>query len=241
MTNPNNTGSLTTTYTQNASKTQSASASTTQSASASSSSTIVTSQVITQTDQIASYFIKDLEKFVRYAHVDLIDALQVPPDYSQDVADIIVLLYEDISHMLRDRLIVGIHLLLCENELDPNTGSYPLRYHVSYAINNPLAPAAGTPTPATGTPPAAPKGTELQIPPEIWRNTRFSLLVDWDENAIDKHFHVRRPNYCFDWIPEEMRFDAVNLVQWQDAGIVLGGAEVNRAETVSPAHQKRLP
>ena len=227
MTNPNNTGSLTTTYTQSAATTQSTSASTV--------TTTVTSQVITQTDQIASYFIKDLEKFVQYAHIDLIDALQIPPDYSQDTGDIILLLYEDISHMLRDELIVGIHLILCENELDPNTGSYPLRYHVFYAINNASAPAAGTPMPP------APKGTELQIPPEIWRNTRFSLLIDWDERAIDKHFHVRRPNYCFDWIPEEMRFDAANLIQWQHANITAGNAEVNRTETVSPAHQKRLP
>jgi hypothetical protein len=179
-----------------------------------------------QCDRIARYFAQDMEEFVRRTHVNLAQMLMLPDEYTHDSQDIIAMLYEDISHMLRDQLIIGIHLLLAECEIDPNTGAYPLRYHVYYSIET--------------TPPSSTSDQEggLLIPPKrIWHNARFALLLDWNPNTYDQRQYVRRNAYCFDWVAEETRFDATNLVPDKNVGKLTDkNAQVIRKATISPAH-----
>jgi hypothetical protein len=227
MANPKQTGSFTDTYTYTKETVE----------------TIVVPRIITQSDQIAHYFTEDLEEFVRLSHTDLAKVLQIPPEYPQDTGDIILMLYEDIAHMLRDQLIIGVHLLLSEMHPDPNTGAYPLRYHARYSItpdNNiyPLAPSTSTTAQRTG--------KSIAPPTNIWREARFALLIDWNPSAKERRQKVRRPEYCFDWVPEEARFDATNLVRYSKGGMLSDSARVDsetviREELTSPAYQKQQP
>src|SRR6266436_5835534 len=141
--------------------------------------TMVFPRVITQSDQIAHYFTDDLEEFLRVTNINLAHTLQIPTEYPQDTKDIVMMLYDDLSHMLRDGLITGIHLLLSELELDPNSHAYPLRYHAMYVINNPERSLK---------PPGAARrfGGALALPKDVWRNTRFALLIDWNPSANER-------------------------------------------------------
>lgn len=180
-----------------------------------------------QSHEIANCIAEDLKEFVRHTHVDLAQMFMFPPEYVQNSEDIILMLYEDISHMLRDQIAKGIHLLLAECDIDPNTGQYPLRYHVEYSIDpTPLPP--GQP----------PYGGNLVPPKKIWHNARFVLLLDWNPNMPDHIQNVRRPEYCFDWIAEEPRFDASMLVSHptMDAMATITGGQLLRKATISPAY-----
>src|SRR6266571_2943562 len=97
----------------------------------------VTPLVMTQTEQIARYFTDDLSHLIDLANIDLIKELEIPPDSGFGVTrqEIIEMLYDDLTHMLRERLITAIHLLLSKPQRDPNTGAYPLRYHATYTIH----------------------------------------------------------------------------------------------------------
>jgi hypothetical protein len=199
--------------------------------------TLVVPRIITQSDLIATFFVEDLEEFVRLSHTDLAKVLQIPPDYPQDTRDILLMLYEDIAHMLRDQLITGVHLLLSELNPDSNTGAYPLRYHARYTITpdnstSPLAPSTSTTSQRIG--------KTLAPPRNIWRDARFALLIDWNPSAKDRRQKVRRPEYCFDWVPEEARFDPTNLLRYNGEGSFLGEVVI-RHEMTSPAYQKQQP
>jgi len=191
--------------------------------------TIVVPRVVTQSDEIATYFTDDLERFVQLSNINLAQVLQIPPDYTQDTSDIINTLYEDIAHMLRDQLITGLHILLSDMEPDVNTGMYPLRYHVKYSIGRNLL----------SSPTVRRTGGLIEPPKNAWRNARFVLLIDWDTNANERRRQVRRPSYCFDWVPEETRFDATNLICYREGGLTVEGIIVQRDESASAEQHRR--
>jgi hypothetical protein len=194
---------------------------------------IVVPSIITQSDEIATYFAEDLEEFVRLTHTDLANAFQVPTDYPQGTKDIINMLYEDIAHMLRDGLIIGIHLLLSDNVMDPGANAYIVRYHAHYMINNPNN--AFSSASAKGR-----FGGLLAPPKDVWRNSLFALLIDWSPTAKNRRYHVQRPDYCFDWVTQEKQFDATNVVHFRDGEMAVDSASVKRYESLPPEYQRNI-
>lgn len=168
--------------------------------------------VLAQSFVIAQYFTEDLEELVRLTHTDLMEMLQIPVSYyQQDNKDIVSLLYQDISHMIRDGLISGLHLLLCDANIDPNSGFYPLRYHVYYSIEitterEAIYPEAGKEFRSDG--------RRVQPPKEVLQNCRLVILIDWTPSIGEAWREVRRPNYCFDWMSDVTSFDATMLADF---------------------------
>lgn len=195
---------------------------------------IVTQLVLTQTEQIARYFTEDLSRLADLANLNLIKELAIPPDprgFSLARKDIIQMLYEDLTHMLRERLITAIHLLLSEPQSDPNTGVYPLRYHAMYTIRQQEQGERRL----LGTPRLF--GGRIAPPERVWVGARFALLIDWDLSANERRRQVRRPLYCFDWVPERTRFDARSLIRYRDGGLTYDGVTlVARTEARSPGY-----
>ena len=197
----------------------------------------VTPRIVTQTEQIARYFSEDLSKFVEDTNIDLIRELQIPPEYAEingdlDNETIVEMLFDDIAHMLRDTLITGVHLLLSERQIDANTGAYPLRYHAEYTITQTVARNNKNVEEGKRW------GGHLAPPKDTWRNARFALLIDWNPSANERRRQVRRPHYCFDWVPEHSRFDDTTLVRYRAGGMTTDGATVNRQESASPNFKK---
>ena len=181
--------------------------------------------IVARSEHIAHYFADDLEEFLRLTHVNLAEELQIPPEYSQDPRDIVAMLYDDLSHMLRDELITGIHLLLSDSKLDPNTGAYPVRYHVQYTID-----ASHSLAPVSSPSPTGLFGGLIAPPGDALSYRRFALLIDWNRSAQSKRHRVRRPDYNFDWIPESAKFDATTVLRYREGGLSVDGAQVRRIE-----------
>jgi hypothetical protein len=185
--------------------------------------------VITRSYEVALFFSEDLLHLVNTANIDLARGFQVPPEYSQDIQDIINMLYEDIAHILRDGLIHGIHLVISDNDIDKGTNAYKVRYHVHYRVDmNSLGSA--TPIADTG----ERQGLEFGPPLKVWHNARFALLVDWHPSARKNRHQVCRPDYCFDWVTEENRFDATNLICFREGQLVGDSAQIVSREELAP-------
>ena len=195
--------------------------------------TTVVPSIITQSDQIALYFSEDLEELVHLTGIDLAETFQIPLDYFHDPKDIITLLYEDIAHMLRDGLITGIHLIFSDSVMDKGTNAYLVRYHVHYLVNNPNNMFAA-PSPAQRF------GGMIAPPRNVWRDARFALLIDWNPSARDRRHRVRRPNYCFDWVAEEDRFDATNVICYREGQMAVDSATVIRKEATPLEHHQGI-
>jgi hypothetical protein len=175
----------------------------------------VMSHTRTQSDQLARYFAEDLEQLVSLAKINLAKEFGFPPEYPSSNQDVIDMLYEDLAHMLRGNLITGIHLVLREPHADPNTGFYPVRYHVHYTVGSKTENISGISHGHLGglTPP----------PPEVWQDARFALLIDWNSTTKER---VCRPEYLFDWIPDEAHFDSTNLIHYRNEHLAVDGASV---------------
>ena len=214
--NQSNTNSASSTFTTSSSTTQ---------------TTVSGTNVITRSDEVAVLFTDDLENLVNITGLDLAEAFQIPYELSHDPKDIITMLHEDIAHMLRDSLITGIHMIFSDDEMDKGTNEYLVRYHVHYKVDN-----LNTFTSDRGIKP------ELIVPPKgIWRDARFSLLIDWSPSAKDRRYRIRRPDYCFDWVIEENRFDATNVICFREGQMVAGSAElVSRSELTSLEHHRDI-
>ena len=201
---------------------------------------IIVPKIITQSDEIATYFSEDLEEFVRLTHTDLALAFQVPHEYSQNTRDIINMLYEDISHMLRDGLITGIHLVLSDNTMDPGANAFIVRYHAQYLLDNPNISTMST-QPLNEPQPDGRFGGLLAPPKDVWRDSLFALLIDWSPTARNRRQGIRRPDYCFDWVTQEKRFDATNVLQFRNGGLAVDSATVaKRAEFSPPEYQQNI-
>lgn len=189
----------------------------------------VVARVMTQSEQIARYFTDDLQRFVQVAHINLMQELAIPAEYASSNEEVIEMLYDDLTHMLREGLITGVHLLLSEPRLDPNSHAYPLRYHAQYLINAPSGVARTLQNNAQRF------GGELAPLQRIWENARFALLIDWNPSANARRRQVRRPAYCFDWVPDQDRFDATCLIRYREGGMTYNGVVVvERTESASP-------
>ena len=196
----------------------------------------VVPSIITQSDQIARYFAKDLESFVQHTHIDLAREFQIPDVYSHNTNDIINMLYADISHMLRDGLITGIHLVLSDDKMDPGSNAYLVRYHVRYTIENP-----NVPFPSASPGQVTTRGDGLTMPdPKVWRGARFALLIDWSPASKGKRDKIRRPEYWFDWLPREERFDATGTLRYSEGGLEVDSANVLRYESAPPEQQRGM-
>ncbi len=193
----------------------------------------VTPVVMTQTEQIAGFFIDDLTHFIHLTNIDLLKELEIPrePDYSGSREDILHLLYEDLTHMLREGLISGIHLLLSESQPDANTGRYMLRYHATYTIDQAQQGQRRLQADVERF------GGTLIPPPHVWEKARFALLIDWNRSVAERRRQVHRPRYFFDWVPPSARFDERSLVRYREGGLTYNGATVvERTEARSPGY-----
>lgn len=191
----------------------------------------VVPHTISQPMQIARYFTEDLKEFLRTTHIDLVQYLQIEGDrdYPQDLEEVINLLYDDISHMIRDGLLSAINLLISDNQPDSNlSGVFLLRYHATYLIGDPVRSLRNE---------AAQRFGGYLAPPLKMLgdgNYRFDLLIDWNDK-VDKRLRrsAMRPLYLFDWVPETSRFDGSNLVRYRSGGMTMDGATiVSREEAV---------
>lgn len=169
------------------------------------------------TDEMARYVTNDLEELVELTHVNLSDELQIPLEYYHRQEDIIALLMDDLSRMLRDELITGIHILLRDRNFDIGSGAYPVRYHVHYTIGQPDSQAVNG-------------GGLISQTRNTLLNARFALLVDWNRIQGSKIKRLGRPEYNFDWVPEAARFKSSNTQPYRTSGIMVDGVHVKRVE-----------
>ncbi len=183
----------------------------------------VVPRIMTQSQEIARYFTDDLKQFLKDTRINLARELQIPPEYTHDQDILVEMLFDDLTHMLRDGLITGIHLLLSDPNPDKNTGAYPLTYHARYVINMPernLKVAN-----------ARQFGGRLSPPKKFKAGTRFALLIDWNPNANERRRQVRKPDYCFNWVPETVRYDETTVVRFNEGGMTVDSATVTRFES----------
>jgi hypothetical protein len=200
------------------------------------SSVTIVPRTIAQSEQIARYFTEDLEKFIADTHIDLMRQLDIPPSFARNDKAVISKLFSDLSHMLRDSMITGIHLLLSKAEIDVNTHCYPLLYHAEYTIR--------TPNTATGERDLRPDkahyssqriGGYLAPPRDSLAGAKFALLLDWNMTLSERRRNARPPDFWFNWVPMNDRYDATSLVRFRAGGMAFDGAVVvNRGEAKPP-------
>ncbi|HEU5382461.1 MAG TPA: hypothetical protein VFV38_44180 [Ktedonobacteraceae bacterium] len=196
----------------------------------------VVPRTIAQSEQIARYFIEDLEHFIAETHIDLMYELGVPSEEAQDSEEVMRKLFDDLSQLLRNSMITGIHLLLSEPTADPNSSQYKLRYHAEYTIN----------TPARDIRPDREQYTSqringyLQPGRGIWLGAKFALLIDWNPSMNERRRNARQPEYWFNWLPRQERFDPTTLVRYREGGMAFDGANVvHRSESTAPGYDAR--
>jgi hypothetical protein len=189
--------------------------------------TSVVPRIVTQTEQIARYFTEDLEKFVEETHIDLIRELDIPAEYASSNREVLFMLFDDLSHLLRDSIITGIHLLLHEPARDPNTHAFQVRYHAEYRISIPERSLKQSDQ-------AMRFNGYLAPPRNIWLGASFSLLIDWNTSANERRRSAHRPEYWFDWLPELSQYDATSLIRYREGGMAFDGATVDRTEYRTP-------
>lgn len=187
--------------------------------------TTVTPLITTQSEAIATYFIDDLTDFIRDMRIDLLKYLEFPPEESQDLHEVLQMLFDDLARMLRDRLITGIHLLLSANELDPNVHAYPVLYHAHYQV---FVHERILGAPKDEEPKSERWGGRLEPPPIAWTHARFALLIDWAPSASrERRKRVNRKfGYLFDWVPDNARYDPSSLLKFRDGGLTMVGANL---------------
>ncbi len=191
----------------------------------------VTPRTVTQSDQIARYFTDDLKNFVRETNINLVEELDIPSEHNLSSSEAIEMLYEDLAHMLREGIITGIHLLLSEPQRDPNSGAFPLRYHAMYVVNS----NTRTPQRSLSSSSVQQRGGSLALPTNVWLDARFALLIDWNPSANERRRLVRRPEYCFDWVPKQAKYDATTLIRYREGTMTVNSATVvERRELRSP-------
>ena len=126
-------------------------------------------------------------------------------------------------------MITGIHLLLGEPRLDPNSHAYPLRYHAMYLVDE------ATNVHRSLNPDVQRVGGHLAPPKEAANGARCDLLIDWNTTASVQRRLVCRPDYYFDWKPEQHCFDATMLVNYRIGSLEYNGTTlVRRTEQRSP-------
>lgn len=175
--------------------------------------------------QVARYLSEDLQALMRQTSIDLARWLQIPPnEYPSDALFLAELLCNDLEQMLHDRLITGVHVLLCENRLDPRRGGYRVGYHAEYRMQfSALLLKEEALNQYCGRP---------QFPADVASWERFALLIDWDPQASPQEIEqVRRPRYLFDWVPADDCYDTNSLVQYGGGGL---GTVVVRLRSAVP-------
>jgi hypothetical protein len=186
--------------------------------------TTIVPRTISRSEQIARYFIDDLERFVDNSYINLQYALSIPPEEAQDSREVLFKLFDDLSRMLRDSMIIGIHLLLSDPDVDPNTHAYLLRYHAEYTITLPTRDIR----PDKADYNAQRINGYLAPPASSWIGAKFALLIDWNPTTNQRRRSARRPEYWFDWMPRQERFDTTSLVRYREGGMAFDGATVVR-------------
>lgn len=200
--------------------------------------------IIEQSEQVARYITDDLTHIVNEAHINLMQEFQIHDGYfahtsnatnaTQQMAEVIKMLSDDLMHMMRDELIVGLHILLSDSEMDKGTNAYRAHYHVHYEIdiqsNNTVRPVN-----------IVRVGGLVSIPQRVAQGARFDLLIDWSTSAQGQQENICRPNYWFDWVTEEEYLDAIGMEQYQE-GRVEDGTQiiVVRTEGIPPEHYQDI-
>lgn len=196
----------------------------------------VVPRAIAQSEQIARYFTEDLEKFLADTHINLIRQLSIPSHFAQSSREVLVMLSDDLAHMLRDSMITGIHLLLSNPNIDPNTRAYALRYHAEYTITAAKRAGEGRDIrPDKESYNSQRINDHLRPPNGSWVGAKFALLIDWNPTLSQRRRNARPPEYWFDWMPSNDAFDATSQVRFRDGGMAFDGARVvDRREWKSP-------
>lgn len=186
--------------------------------------------ILIKAESIARYFIEDLEALIRNTNIDLPAYIQQTPGELQlNNRDVLSMLYDDIAHMLRDEVIIGLHVLFSDEQKNDDLNSYPLRYLAKYSFdkigNNNLEEIKSLKS-ISG--PLAP-------PENIWCNAHFALTAKWNPIArLDRYLRIRRPSYNFDWQSESPRsqeskpqrelYDGANLRLYREEVVTINQA-----------------
>jgi hypothetical protein len=195
--------------------------------------TEVTTTTLTQSEAIAMYFCEDLEEFIQKARVNLSNYLNIPSTISVQVRELLEWLFDDLTHLLRNELIVGIHILLYTPQIDPALNAYPLIYHAHYVIRE---RERSIDPDEQGT---VSHGGRLAPPAGAWINAGFAILVDWNPSSSPnaRALAQRSNGYWFDWVPEEARYDATVLLQYRQGDLSTHDVTVTRWEATLPGLQ----
>lgn len=193
----------------------------------------IVSRTIAQSEQIARYFLDDLERFLADTHIDLMSELGVPPEEAEDSQEVMRKLFDDLAHLLRDSMITGIHLLLSDRTADPNSKQYKLRYHAEYT----LMQQARDIRPDRERYQSQRVNGYLKPKNGSWIGARCVLLIDWNPTMNERRRSASQPEYWFNWIPRQERFDPTTLVRYREGGMAFDGANVvSRVEYTAPGY-----
>ena len=183
---------------------------------------------------------RDFVALVTGARLDVAQALAAPAsEYVAEPSVFVELLLHDLDRLLRDGLILGVHLLLADPLADPSGQSEPLLYHARYLI----APPSVAPGPAHNAPddddqeqPEQPRqltpADAVALAIRAARGARFALLIDWNARIEPAQAsQAQRPTYLFDWSPLD-RFGPHSLVRYYAGGLRTELVNVASAATV---------
>lgn len=159
--------------------------------------------LLSATERVAAYIYEDLRELAARANINLADAVQMPPVYTNDPNLFQRLLCLDIEHLLRDRHTTDLALLIADQA--PNAdGHLPLRYRASYHVVRMVDWASTVDKPDTISlrDRVTRHGGHFDPARHERREGQFAVAVKWNPQTADtREIGMRYPHYHFHWSP----------------------------------------
>jgi hypothetical protein len=164
---------------------------------------ITAGSLLSATERVAAYIYEDLRELAARANINLAEAAQMPPVYTNDPNLFQRLLCLDIEHLLQDRHTTDLALLLADP--DPNAdGHLPLRYRASYHVVRMVDWASTVDKPDTMSLRDRVTRQGGHFEPERYSSQegQFAVAVKWNPQTADtREIGMRYPHYHFHWSP----------------------------------------
>lgn len=183
-------------------------------------------QTQTVTEQIGLYVRRDLTELIRKGNVDIAANLRLPRTQRPNHSELLVeWLCHDIEKLVRNRLILRVHFILCAEYPDARN-QYRVGYHVRYVIASRQFDAHVILDEFNG---------RIRPPANIAQYRKFILMLDWDpQSHLRDRERVKPPEYIFHWVPPKDRLDLQHLVLYREGGLGADTLYVERAESGLP-------